>query len=822
MSEIINLNGEWSFGKANEAKRYMAKVPSCNFADLTENKVIEDPFYKKNESECQWVGDESWVYERTFNMSDESVNNSFILLHCDMLDTLCEVFVNGTLVGKGENCHIGYEFDIKNVIKTGENSVKIVFYSPVKYIKEMQEKDKTPRNCNGIDGAPHIRKPACHFGWDWGPCLPISGITRDISVVCFNERISDFSVEQVHNENTVSLKINAETVGNGKLSGFVTCPDGEKLPLSFDENTAEIEINNPLLWWTHELSDKAEQPLYTVTVNFGQSSKQRTIGLRTIELNRSEDEYGNNFQFILNGVPIFAKGSNWIPPDSLITRADKETIVYYIDTAVKANFNMLRTWGGGYYESEDFYSECDKRGILVWQDFCFACLMYPFYNEEFLNNVKNEIEYNVKRISSHPSLALWCGNNEIEFMFQQLPESMKIVQWYKKFFYEILPQELRKFDSITPFIETSPIGKGFRQQITKDNWGDTHMWHVWHGSKKLDYYRTRFTRFCSEYGMESLPSIDAVSAFATQEDFSLYSDVFLFHQKCDSGNGKMLFYLYEQYNKPEKLEDLIYFTQLIQMQCIREATEHWRRNKGRCNGSLWWQFNDCWGAPSWSSVDYTGKWKALQYASVHFNAPLTVSIEDNENDVLFYVLNDTLRERDVTLRVKFCDFNGKVIKKETANIPAKSNSTEFAMKLSLDGIKRKNTVIVATLFEHGEEIARKTKVLLPDRKLNLKKATITYTLEKDILTIKTDTFVRSVFIDIKDERNPLSDNFFDLLPGEEKKVKLPNENISEDRITIKTVANVNCDKSTFNRIKFRAAFSVKPINIGNRIYYSVS
>ncbi|MDE5669930.1 MAG: hypothetical protein K2I14_00475, partial [Eubacterium sp.] len=662
-----------------------------------------------------------------------------------------------------------------------------------------------------------IRKPACHFGWDWGINLPFSGIIGDIDILLYNEEITDFKVEQTHKNGTVTLDITA--IGNGKACGEVITPKGDSIALEFMDSKASITIEHPELWWTYELSNKEKQPLYIININ-GITKK---IGLRTIVLNREADEYGNNFQFILNGVPIFAKGANLIPPNAMADRVTAEDLIKLVDDAQLANMNMIRIWGGGYYGSDQLYDLCDEKGILVWQDFMFACLMYPFYEKEFLDNVKEEIAYNVKRIKHHASLALWCGNNEIEFMFAHLPEGQKIVKWYKKFFYEILPEEIRKEDKTTSYIETSPIGRGFRKNITADNWGDTHMWHVWHGSQNLKYYRKRMTRFCSEYGMESLPSMDCIREFAPADELSLYSKTMLHHQKCLSGNSKMFFYLLERYNEPESFEDLIYFTGLTQMECIRDATEHWRRNKGRCNGSLWWQYNDCWGAPSWSSVDFFGKWKPLMYASKEFNKPFTLSFEDKKNTLSVYIINDTLEQKPCLLKVGIYDFSGNTVLEKSIQLHVDANISEKAVEIPVSGVDKKNCYAMARLESNGEMVAERTKVLLPERKLKLQKADINCSVINNQIVLESNTFARQVFVDVKGVNIPLSENGFDLIPNKKKTITLSNDGfINPENVTVKCVNNIECKISNVGRFLYRTKFVLQPVNFANMIYYSIS
>lgn len=814
-----NLNGQWNMTRVSTGENYSVKVPSDNYTQLLELGVIPDPYYKDNEKKVEWVGREDWTYEKTFTLTENDLANRKILLVCKALDTICDVYVNDTLIGKGENAHLKYEFSMKENAKAGENTLKIVFSAPTSYAERKQKENPIPKNCNGTDGAAYIRKPHCHYGWDWGPHLPLSGITDDIWIECFDNRLEDVEIKQIHENGKVIIKTNPVVDGDGEVTTKIIYPCGTEYII---ENN-EITIETPELWWTRELSGKEKQPLYTVVATLDDTTVTKKIGLRTIRLNREKDEYGTNFCFYLNDTPIFAKGANWILPDSLMGRVTNDIYDYYIDSALSANFNMLRIWGGAYYAPEYFYEQCDEKGLLLWQDFMFACLMYPFYEDGFRENVLTEIKYQIKRIKSHPSLCLWSGNNEIETMFAYMPENMKIVQWYKKFFYEILKDLVTELDPDTPYIETSPIGESFRKGVTGDEHGDTHMWTVWHGQKPLNYYRTRPTRFCSEFGLESLPSMDAVSQFAEESDFYITSDIFNSHQKCRNGNRKMLYYLLEKYYEPEKFEDLIYMTNLIQKECIQDATEHWRRHCERCHGSLFWQYNDCWQAPSWSSVDYTGKWKALQYASRHFFEPVCVSVQETKNDYKIYAINDLKEEKNVKISVKLSTLDGKVISSNEITktlIPLKSECV-FEEKI---GGNKNNIFLSVKMYENDTLISERTKIFAPDRDLKLKANTIQneVSYENGEITVKlvSPIFCRSVMVDIEDFKEPFSDNYFDLLPNEEKIITVKADKKYD--ITVKSLGDIQVKASKLKTLAYRAKFFIEPENLANWFYYTVN
>lgn len=832
------LNGAWLFKQTDKSEWKSAAVPGCNFLDLMYHNDIPDPFIGLNEAEVKWVGEKDFEYKRNFEISADDLKCNDILLNCKMLDTICEVFINGRLLFKGDNCFVGYSCSVKDFVKAGENEIHIVFYSPVNYVKDKYKKCPAPMNSNGQNGIVHIRKPQCHFGWDWGPVLPCSGITKDIELEFVDGgRIDYLKTEQGLKDNTAVIKASAEITNydNCTCEMILTCPNGEVLKQ--EGSTAEFVIENPELWWTKELSGKDKQPLYTVKAVLYHNKKavddaKKKIGIRTIELNRERDEYGQNFQFRLNGVPLFIKGSNYIPPDSFITRFDDKKLNYFLDAVQFANMNMIRIWGGGYYESDEFYNACDERGILVWQDFQFACQAYPFFDDDFLNNVKKEVAYNVKRLCHHPSLAVWNGNNEIEDMHMAWAHMTKYVDWTEKFFWQILEPEIRKFDMDTPYTQGSPIGISHNKGVYCDNVGDTHLWGVWHGLQPMNYYRKRLTRFCSEFGFESLPDMKAIEQFAKPEDYALDSDVFNSHQKCASGNDKMVYYIASRFNLPKKFEDYVYLSQVTQNECIADATEHWRRNKGRCNGSMYWQFNDCWGVCSWSSIDYYGNYKALQYGARHFNAPLSVSVEDSDESIKIFVLNDLNTNQRVEAEYQIFDFENGALEKYKTDIEMNAVENCLAFELDVHELKRvyktNRTGICARLYQDGKLINQKVVLLDKEKNLYLPKAKLKtkITIEDNQLrlTIKTNYFARLVRVESSKSIMPFSDNYFDILPGEEKEITIPADAAMSLRalaesIKVSSLCNVKFDHNILRNKWKRIKVYLSPINIGNAVHH---
>lgn len=789
----INLNGSWKMKNCTDNIEYSAIIPGSDFGNLIRNGAIKNPLISGDEKEGIATGKNDIEFSREFELSNSDMNFAHIHLLCAGLDTLCTCYINGKKAFKSNNAFVPTDVDIKDFLKTGINTILLHFDSAVEYITKLQKEKPLPKNPNGIDGIPYIRKPSCHFGWDWGPCLPYCAVIDFIELKCFNKRIENISITQ----NTTKEKsiITASADYADKI--YIVSPNGNII--NFSKNNT-FEIDNPELWYTYELSQKDKQPLYTVVFENEEEKVERKIGLRSLYLDTSKDEYGNNFCFVLNGEKVFAKGGNLIPFSAIYEDSDNSTVDYYLNLAQKSNFNIIRVWGGGSYANDYLINQCDERGILVWQDFMFACQLYPFYEKDFTNNVLNEVKVNVTRLTTHPSLALWCGNNELEVMFSYLPKGTKIMKAYEKFFYHTLPEFIKPLTDIS-YIATSPIGSEPFKEYSSDNVGDTHMWNVWHGLKKLDYYTTRYSRFLSEFGLESLPSMKAIKTFAPPNEYDITSPAFNRHQKCIGGNEKMMFYLTEMFDFPKHFEDLPYLTGIVQAECIKNATIHFRQNKGRCNGSIFWQYNDVWNCPSWSSVDFEGVPKALQYKAKEFFAPITFSVKKEKGKATVFAHNDTLSEVNVKLTVK-C-FNPDMVKEY--NVSILPNSFKI-----IDEINIKKDSVLQLCF--NDEVI--TEIFTAPSKLNLKKANIKANLDGNVMTLESDTFAYNVFIDC--DEIP-SNNYFSLAKGEKKVVtfaKAPKDY----RVTCAN--NIEFKKSSIKKKLFRFFYRLKPLNISNYFYYS--
>ena len=841
----IDLSGNWILRKSDENTLIMGKLPGCNYLDLMSNKIIDDVFYGANEKQYLWVAESDWEYSKKFHVNKDLLKCDYIFLNISGLDTIADIYLNSNIIGRGENAYIDYKLDIKNFIKSGENEIKIYFHSPVKYIKEKNKADKALYNINGISGYSHIRKPAYHFGWDWGPILPPSGVSGGVNITAYKSGyIEDFAVTQNHSESKVKVTVNSQMVivNDDSMSKFraiftLFAPDNKVIESKeialIDKNiTVIFDVDNPMLWYPNGFREDIK-PLYRISAEFLCNDeildeKDLKIGLRSIELDIAPDNYGRQFAFIINGKRIFCKGANWIPTDSFVTRTTMAQLEYFIKSMADANMNMIRIWGGGYYGSDKLYDLCDKYGILVWQDFQFACQPYPLYNESLLKSAIREVEDNVKRIRHHASLALWCGNNEIEMMFALWMFKKGYVDSQYKFFYQILPQKIKELDNVTPYWQSSPASGEYLKKVNADDCGDKHMWAVWHGLQPFKYYQKKFPRFLSEFGFESLPDMDTIRSFAKESDFYMSSPVMKNHQKCASGNGKILYYMVDNYYIPKAFDDLVYVSQLSQAESIRYAVEHLRRNNGRCNGALFWQLNDCWPVNSWSSIDYSGKWKALQYYSKRFNSPVAFSFLKQKESLAIHCYNESDTRFNGNMVWEIIKFDGEVLDRGETTCNINTNEVKQAIIINIKKYKKqKNSVVfVAKLFDLvGKEVYSQTFCFVKERLLKLKEPNI----EKQIsiehnelkITLKSHTFVKSVMLHLQGITEPFSDNYFDLLPNEHKTVtvNLDKQINIDERLTIRSLNSVERKYSRIRELMIVSKTACSPINVIQKIAY---
>ena len=714
--EKISLDGKWDLKQDKKSIIIGTQVPGSVFEALIENDIIEDPFYGENEHEVSWVYDSDWIYETHFDIDPRFLEHSRILLRFHGIDTLSEVYLNDELLGITENMFITYDFEVKSKLKAESNELKVILKSST--LRAKQEINKFGVNLNtgqaAFPGIPYLRKAQYSFGWDWGPKLPDIAI-NSVVIIGYNE-IKIKSIYPIQNFNylkdplkienpnelatnkvlSVKLSVNIELdaiakelKNNGyRIKIELKAPDGNSLieehPITNLTQVIDFSIKEPYLWWTH---DMGVPNLYELKVSIINEelieSQTQKVGLRDIKLIRNPDEWRETFYFLLNGVPIFAKGANWIPIDSFILRGKKRGLYSMnLNHAKEANMNMIRVWGGGIYEDNLFYDLCDELGILVWQDFPFACAIYP-HDRDFIDSLEAEFIQNIKRIRHHPSLALWCGNNENEWIwrlllpFSGISDPKDIVEYengYVEIFEKILPELLDKYDPSRPYWPSSPSNGMVGDKLGKINSnnpdrGDSHYWAVWHQNKKFTSYRKFDSRFMSEFGFESFPSMKTIRTFCPEDQFDFFSPIMKNHQKNDAGNKKILNYMERRFSIPEKFENQVIISQITQAEAIEYGVEHWRRNRNdyHCMGALYWQLNDCWPVASWSSLDYFGRWKALHYFAKRFYQPIFPSVKENREFIEFWITNDKIAPYEALLEWSIINSEGKLLKDGLVN-----------------------------------------------------------------------------------------------------------------------------------------------------------
>lgn len=800
----INLNSaSWKFRDAsarNEAW-LRATVPGCVHTDLRRADKIPDPFYGTNELDLQWIGERDWEYRTHFNVSEKLLAENEIELIADGLDTVATVYLNGKKIAATENMFIGYRWSVKPVLHAGVNELRIVFASALNYIRASHTEFVPPIEFNDPAGnSVRIRKQPCQFGWDWGPRFVTAGIWRALRIEARSvNRLAHVRVAQTHSNSGrgVSLSLAPELAhADPKVTYWVTLfLDGWPVVESDDLSFA---VPSPQLWWP---AGQGAQPLYDLTITARDSAgrdlgtiRQR-LGLRTIILDRHADQWGESFQFLVNGRAVFLKGANWIPAHSFVADLTRSDYSRDLHAAALANMNCIRVWGGGIYESEDFYDLCDELGLLVWQDFMFACCLYPS-NPAFLSSVRAEADYQIKRIRHHASLALWCGNNELAWLnAKPLGDTPAFRQGYEALFHGVLADAVAANDLATAYWPSSPWRGGWENDSTHktgEKFGDTHFWDVWHSRNPVKDYEKWSFRFCSEFGMQSYSSPETNATFAPAGS-NVFDAVMENHQKNRGGNQVILDYVSRRYRFPKSQDALITLSQLNQAYCMSVGVEHYRRLMPRCMGAIYWQLNDCWPVASWSSIEFTGRWRALHHVARRFNAPALVSAHVPGDDgvsignyrtttvreVHLYTVYDAPAPAKGLLRWDLFTLDGDLVlsgKKRVALRHGKS-----VLQRTLDLAKplaqhtRDRVYLRIALDTDGATVSEDTVFLTAPRFLDLPRAKVKTTARRISPTEVRLTFTSPVFqhrfhFDLRGVEHQPSDNFFDLYPREPKSV----------------------------------------------------
>lgn len=795
-----SISENWKMRRVGDEAFQEAAVPGTVYTDLLRNGNMEDPFFKDNELKALKLMDEDYEYVTQFACGEDIRSSRKVLLRFDGVDTIADIYLNDAKIGSPDNMHRTWEYEVKELLKLEENELRVVFHSPTKYIEEAFKISQTHGSEDAMDGFVNIRKAHCMFGWDWGAHLPDAGLFRPVTLLGMDEvRIDSVYITQKHTDGQVELTFDVEANSGAGTPEFAVCggnesglhysvkvTDPEGTVLTAENSPVTMTITDPMLWWPNGYG---RQDLYTVEVTLMQGETvtdtwERRIGLRTLTMHREKDQWGESFACQVNGVDIFAMGADYIPEDHLLGRVTPQTTRTLLEKAKWANFNAIRVWGGGYYPEDWFYDICDELGLVVWQDFMFACAVYDL-TPEFEANIRAEFADNIKRLRHHASLGLWCGNNEMEDFVAQRNEWVTKPQEVRDylFMYErIIPEVLRKYDPQTFYWPSSPSSGGSFDDAQDPNRGDVHYWQVWHGNKPFTEYRKYFFRYISEFGFQSFPTMKTIEKISDDPaDYNIFSYVMEKHQRNGSANGKIMNYMQQTYRYPSDFQTVLYASQLLQADGIRYGVEHFRRNRGRCMGAIYWQLNDCWPVASWSSIDYCGRLKALHYYAKRFFAPLMLSCEeqglmtagkdlnrqyfDFEKSIRLNVANETMQEEKVTVRWALRNAKAEIIKsgEETVTVPALTS-------VWMDKVEFPEADIYCEYASYemekdGEIISAGTVNFSYPKYFRYEDPHLCCSVNGDEITVTADAYAKSVEILNENEDLILSDNYFDMNGG---------------------------------------------------------
>ena len=807
----------WTLQVQGEKERIPAQVPGSVYYDLLRMGRMEDPFWRDNEDEAlKWM-EKDFVYETRFTPESGLFDTDEIRLCFDGLDTIADIYLNGCLLGRADNMHRAWAYSVTGMLLRGENILRIYFHSPVKYIRERYAECVTMGSEHCMDGFPQIRKAHCMFGWDWGPRLPDAGIWKNVFLQGVEKgRLESVYVTQEHEEQKVTLYIRTEIASAGEtqedrakaqeLSYRVTVTDPQGNVRTEEDSPECLVITQPLLWWPNGYG---EQNLYGICVQLMDGSREvdrweKRIGLRTMTVHREKDVYGESFAHEVNGVQIFAMGADYIPEDNIFGRITGERTRKLLEQCRAANYNCIRVWGGGFYPHDDFYDACDELGLVVWQDLMFACAVYEL-TEDFDKNIRAEIRDNVRRLRHHASLGLWCGNNEMEMFVDegQWVNTLKQKADYVKMYEYIIPQVLKEEDPQTFYWPASPSSGGSFDAPNDPDRGDVHYWEVWHGDKPFSEYRKYYFRYASEFGFQSFPCLKTVEAFTLPEDRNIFSYVMDKHQRNDAANGKIMKYLYQTFLYPTDFDTLLYASQLLQGEAIKYGVEHFRRNRGRCMGAVYWQLNDCWPVASWSSIDYYGRWKALHYYAKRFFAPILLSCREEgmmtqntnvnaqpfqmEKSVTFNVSNETPEDKVVRVVWAVRDRFGGILQKEETELSVPTLSSVWMEKRELPDMKIREEYISYDLFEDDRWVSGSTVILTLPRFFRYEDPQLTVESGDGEVIVRAKAYAKSVEIRNRNENLVLEDNYFDMNAGE-RRVKVVCGEIKD--LTVRSVFDI--------------------------------
>lgn len=794
MTEQVNLGGAWRMREADSETWHSAHVPGSVYADLMADGTMPDPFWRENELDAFERMKKDYVYQRAFTVTEAQLAHAHVELVCEGLDTLAHVSLNGREIAFADNMHITWVWNVKEQLHAGENTLEIRFDSPILYCAKKAEEAPGWESSDATPGFRHLRKAHCMFGWDWGPRLPDAGIWRPIFLRTWDTvRLENALMLQAHHDGVVDVTIRPEIAGESAWSAEITAPDGEVLTLPGTTAAEQvITIEHPQLWWPNGLG---KQPLYRVTVRLATGdTRVWRIGLRTMTVSREKDEWGEEFCHVVNGVKVFAMGADYIPEDNILARVTPERTRRLLEDCKAANFNAIRVWGGGYYPDDAFYDICDELGLLVWQDLMYACAFYDL-TPDFERSIRVETHQNVARLRHHASLALICGNNEMEmFMagansalinhrtWEFVPTYPHHITDYVKMFEYILPAIVKETALQTYWWPASPSSGGNFDAPNDENRGDNHYWDVWHGEKPFTEYRKFFFRYASEFGFQSFPCLKSVEQFTLPDDRNIFSRVMERHQRNQAANGKILSYLSQTFRYPNSFDDLLYASQLMQAEAIRYGVEHWRRNRGRCMGAIIWQLNDIWPVASWASIDYYGRWKALHYAAKRFFAPVMISAEEEgelsqnpkineyhpaplEKSFRLNVCNETLR--DVTGEVVWAlrTPDGAIVRQNQQTLTIPAMSAKWLDKVDCADASLTGHYVSFAFVVDDVALSEGTCIFCAPKHFEFVDPRLTVETRGDTLVVTSHAYAKQVWLESEDADLLLDDNAFDMNPG---------------------------------------------------------
>jgi len=817
----IPVQAGWQFREAGKDKWYPASVPGCVHTDLLKNKLIDDPFFRDNEKKLQWIGKTDWEYQTTLNLTAEMFKRTNLELVFEGLDTYADVFLNDRLLIGTDNMFRTWRLDAKRLAKPGANSLRIRFRSPINEVLPIMAKmnfELPAANDQGEKTSPYTRKAPYQYGWDWGPRFVTSGIWRPVYLEAWDvARVADLHILPIDIRPDIArLRAELEIIAGTNLDADIfvdnlrdkTVAALRRVSLTPGINRVAINlaVSHPALWWPNGLG---AHPLYAFKARLLVNGKPvdqaiTRTGLRALELRQQRDESGKSFTFVINGVPVFAKGGNWIPADSFPSRITKDKYRELLESVRDTNMNMLRVWGGGIYESDEFYDLCDEMGILVWQDFMFGCSLYPA-DKAFLENVRQEANDNVKRLRDHPSIVIWVGNNEIEsgWFHWGWKEKLPARLWddYLKIFYGVLPEVCKSLDPSRPYWPSSP-SSNLEDDPESQKMGDLHYWQVWHASAPFTDYEKQFPRFMTEYGFQSFPLLETVQTYTAPADRDIKSPVMMAHQRHPRGNQLIREYMLREYPEPKDFESFLYVSQILQAEGIKVGAEHLRRIRPHNMGSLFWQIDDCWPVASWSSIDYTGRWKALQYYARRFYNDILVSPHEENGNLNVYIVSDRLQATAAQLNLSLLDFDGRQLWSQQQNVEVAALNSKSYLNIPtntlLAGKDARSVFLFAELLVDGRPVSRNEHFFQPYKNLLLPRSHISAeaipTRTGFRITLSSDKLARGVYLSAPGYAGFFVDNFFDLIPGGRVEVEFRSDGQAslvdfQKHLTIRSLAD---------------------------------